>query len=108
MYMSPEQARGKAVDARTDIWAFGCVLYELLTAGKPFPGGTVTDVVAAIISRSLTGRRCPGGPARIRSLLVRCLRKDPAQRLRDIADGRFQIEDALTIRLADTGRDAGG
>ena len=94
--MSPEQARGQAVDTRTDIWAFGCVLYELLTARKPFAGGTVTDVVAAIISREPDWQALPPGtPARIRSLLVRCLRKDPAQRLRDIADGRFQIEDAL-------------
>ena len=64
MYMSPEQARGQAVDTRTDIWAFGCVLYELLTARKPFAGGTVTDVVAAIISREPDWQALPPVPLR--------------------------------------------
>ncbi len=95
-YMSPEQARGKAADKRTDIWAFGCVLYEMLTGRKPFPGETLTDVVAAIISHEPDWQALPPHtPERIRSLIVRCLKKDPAQRLRDIADGRFQIEEVL-------------
>ena len=95
-YMSPEQARGKAADKRTDIWAFGCVLYEMLTGRKPFPGETLTDVVAAIISNEPDWQALPPRtPERIRSLIVRCLKKDPAQRLRDIADGRFQIEEVL-------------
>ena len=95
-YMSPEQARGKAVDERTDIWAFGCVLYEMLTGKKPFPGETVTDIVAAIINNEPDWQALPHRtPERIQSLIARCLRKDPAQRLRDIADGRFQIEEVL-------------
>ena len=94
--MSPEQARGKAVDKRTDIWAFGCVFYEMLTGKTPFPGETVTDTVAAIISNEPDWQALPQRtPERIRSLIVRCLSKDPAQRLRDIADGRFRIEETL-------------
>jgi eukaryotic-like serine/threonine-protein kinase len=96
-YMSPEQARGKAVDKRTDVWAFGCVFFEMLTGRRPFEGETVTDVIAAIISNEPDWRALPAGtPASVRSLIARCLRKDPAQRLRDIADGRFQIEETLS------------
>ena len=95
-YMSPEQARGKAVDKRTDVWAFGCVLFEMLTAQKPFESETLTDTVAAIVKNEPDWRALPHGtPERIRSLIMRCLRKDSAQRLRDIADGRFQIEEVL-------------
>jgi serine/threonine protein kinase/Tol biopolymer transport system component len=95
-YMSPEQARGKAADRRTDIWAFGCVLYEMLTRRKPFPGETLTDVVAAIITTEPDWKAMPPHtPERIRSLVMRCLKKDPAQRLRDIADARFQIEEVV-------------
>jgi eukaryotic-like serine/threonine-protein kinase len=95
-YMAPEQARGKAVDNRTDIWAFGCVLYEMLTGSNPFARETVTDTVAAILNNETDWQALPHGtPIRIRSLIARCLKKDPAQRLRDIADGRFQIEEAL-------------
>ena len=102
-YMSPEQARGRAVDERTDIWAFGCVLYEMLTGKKPFPGETVTDIVAAIINNEPDWQALPHRtPERIQSLIARCLRKDPAQRLRDIADGRFQIEEVLNDPRAST------
>jgi serine/threonine protein kinase/WD40 repeat protein len=95
-YMSPEQARGKAVDKRTDIWAFGCVLFEMLTGQKPFDGETLTDIVAAIVKNEPDWRAlAPGTPAAVQSVIVRCLRKDPVQRLRDIADGRFQIEEVL-------------
>jgi hypothetical protein len=95
-YMSPEQARGKAVDKRTDIWAFGCVLFEMLTGKKPFDGETLTDTVAAIVKDEPDWRALPPEtPASLRSLIARCLRKDPAQRLHDIADGRFQIEEVL-------------
>jgi eukaryotic-like serine/threonine-protein kinase len=95
-YMSPEQARGKAVDKRTDVWAFGCVLFEMLTGRMPFDGETLTDTVAAIVRNEPDWRALPlGTPLLIQSLIARCLRKDPAQRLRDIADGRFQIEDVL-------------
>ena len=95
-YMSPEQARGKGVDKRTDIWAFGCVLFEMLTGQKPFDGETLTDIVAAIVKNEPDWRAlAPGTPAAVQSVIVRCLRKDPVQRLRDIADGRFQIEEVL-------------
>jgi serine/threonine protein kinase len=94
-YMSPEQARGKAVDKRTDVWAFGCVLFEMLTGKTPFEGDTLTDTVAAIVRNEPDLRALPPAtPAAVRSLIGRCLRKDPAERLHDIADARFQIEDA--------------
>ena len=93
-YMAPEQARGHAVDRRADIWAFGCVLYEMLTGGQAFPGATLTDVLAAIVSREPDWDRLPAEtPSRLGSLLRRCLRKDPRERLRDIGDARFEIED---------------
>src|SRR5262245_35621045 len=102
-YMSPEQARGKTADKRTDIWAFGCVLYEMLAGKKPFPVATLTDVVSAIITNEPDWQSLPQRtPGRIRSLVVRCLKKDPAQRLRDIADGRFQIEEVLNEPGAQT------
>ena len=95
-YMSPEQARGKAVDKRADIWAFGCVLYEMLTATPPFKGETVFDTIAAILERepdlSLVPASTPNG---VRLLLRRCLQKEPKHRLRDIADARMEIDDAI-------------
>jgi serine/threonine protein kinase len=95
-YMSPEQARGKAVDTRTDVWSFGCVLFEMLTGRTPFEGETLTDIVAAIVKNEPDLRALPPRtPAALRSVIGRCLRKDPADRLRDIADARFQLEDAL-------------
>ena len=95
-YMSPEQARGKAVDKRTDIWAFGCVLYEMLTARPAFRGETVSDTIAAILEREPDWSALPAQtPASIRRLLQRCLEKDPKRRLRDIGDARLEIEEAL-------------
>jgi serine/threonine protein kinase len=95
-YMSPEQARGKPVDKRTDIWAFGCVLFEMLTARKPFEGETLTGAVAAIVKNDPDWRALPHGtPSAVQLVIARCLRKDPAQRLHDIADGRLQIEETL-------------
>jgi TolB-like protein/Tfp pilus assembly protein PilF len=95
-YMSPEQARGLAVDQRTDIWAFGCVLHEMLTGRTLFLGPTVTDTLAAILEREPAWDTLPDAtPAVIRLLLQRCLEKDPTRRLRDIADARMEIEDAL-------------
>jgi Tol biopolymer transport system component len=95
-YMSPEQARGKAVDRRTDIWAFGCVLYEMLTARPPFFGETAPDTIASILEREPDWDALPTHtPAPIRRLLARCLEKDPRRRLRDIGDARLEIEDAL-------------
>jgi serine/threonine-protein kinase len=82
-YMSPEQARGKAVDKRADNWAFGCVLYEMLTAKPAFPGETTTDILAGVIGKD-PDMTCV--PAEVRRLLKRCLEKDPRKRLRDIGD----------------------
>jgi serine/threonine protein kinase/tetratricopeptide (TPR) repeat protein len=96
-FMSPEQARGKAVDKRTDIWAFGCVVYELLTGHRAFSGETVTDVLANILTLEPDWDALPADtPPRIRDLLGRCLQKDPNRRLRDIGDARIEFEEALT------------
>ncbi len=95
-YMSPEQARGKSLDKRTDIWSFGCVLYETLTGRQTFAGETVSDILAAILGREPDWLALPGTtPPKIRDLLRRCLQKDPARRLRDVGDARIEIEEAL-------------
>ena len=92
-YMSPEQARGRAVDRRTDIWAFGCVVYEMLTGRVTFAGETVSDSIAKILEREPEWSALPATtPASIRRLLLRCLAKDPKKRLRDIADVRIEID----------------
>ena len=92
-YMSPEQARGLPVDKRTDIWAFGCVLYEMLTGRVAFPGETLSDSIAKIIEREPDWSALPAStPAPIRRLLLRCLTKDPKKRLRDIGDVRIEID----------------
>jgi serine/threonine-protein kinase len=96
LYMSPEQARGNEVDKRADIWAFGCVLYELLTGARAFPGDTTTDVLAAVVNRPPDFKALPPAmPPSIRRVLARCLNKDPKRRLRDIGDARVEIEDVL-------------
>ena len=96
-YMSPEQARGKAVDRRADIWAFGCLLYEMLTGVQAFRGETVTDTLAALLKSEPDWSRLPSAtPPHIRVLLRRCLQKDPRQRLRDIGDARISVEEVLT------------
>jgi serine/threonine protein kinase len=85
-YMSPEQARGQSVDKRSDVWAFGCVLYELLTGRPPFGGAIVTDILAAILEREPDWTALPHSvPGAIRRLLQRCLDKDPRRRLHDMA-----------------------
>jgi serine/threonine protein kinase len=96
-YMSPEQARGKAVDKRTDIWAFGCVLYELLTGKQAFQGETVTDIIAKILTGDPDWQTLPPTiPVQISTLLKRCLQKDKTLRLRDAGDARIEIHEALT------------
>jgi len=92
-YMSPEQARGKAVDKRADIWAFGCILYECLTGKRAFSGETITETLAAILKGEPDWQVLPAGmPAKVNDLLRRCLQKDPRERLHDIADARLEIE----------------
>ena len=92
--MSPEQARGQVVDKRTDVWAFGCVLFEMLTGKSPFGGETITDTLARILEREPEWPTLPTEtPASIRTLLGRCLRKDPEKRLHDIADARIEIDE---------------
>ena len=93
--MSPEQARGQIVDKRTDIWAFGCVLYEMLTGGRPFAGKDVTETLAFVITREPDWTNLPAGtPAAVRRLLQRALEKDQRRRLADVADARIELEDA--------------
>jgi Tol biopolymer transport system component len=95
-YMSPEQARGKAVDKRTDIWAFGCVLYELLTGKQAFHGEDVTDILAAVVRAEPDWQALPSAtPMKVRNLLRRCLQKDRKQRFHDAADIRIEIEETL-------------
>jgi eukaryotic-like serine/threonine-protein kinase len=95
-YMSPEQARGKWVDKRTDIWAFGCVLFEMLSGKMAFDGDTVTDTIAAILERDPDWSTLPADtPRAVRRLIQRCLEKDTRQRLRDIGDARVEIEQIL-------------
>lgn len=101
-YMSPEQARGLPVDKRTDIWAFGCVLYELLTGRRAFPGDRVSDVIAKVIERepdydALPEEITPG----LRRLLERCLAKDVHRRLRDIGDAKLEIEETRAAGRGD-------
>jgi serine/threonine protein kinase len=96
-YMSPEQAKGKAVDRRADIWAFGCVLYEMLTGKMAFRGETVTDTLAAVVRAEPDWSQLPvPTPTRVRVLLQRCLQKDPKQRLRDIGDARISLDEVLS------------
>ena len=94
-YMSPEQARGQRVDTRSDVWAFGCVLYEMLTARSAFGRATVADTLAAILEREPDWERLPSNvPLGIRRMLRRCLERDSRRRLHHIADARIEIEDA--------------
>ena len=94
-YMSPEQARGLSVDKRTDIWAFGCVSFEMLTGRTPFAGQTTSDMLAAVLEREPDWSRLPEAlPANIRRLLQRCLEKDSKRRLRDIGDARVELEES--------------
>jgi serine/threonine protein kinase len=95
-YMSPEQAKGKAVDKRTDIWAFGVVLYEMLTGARAFAGDDLADVLSRVLQREpdLT-RLPPQTPPRLQMLVARCLVKDPRQRLRDMGDVGLALEGAF-------------
>ena len=95
-YMSPEQARGKPVDKRADVWAFGCVLYEMLAGKRAFEGETVSDTLAAILrgEPDWSALRAPIS-SKVNELLRRCLQRDPKQRLRDIGDARIALEEEI-------------
>jgi len=94
-YMSPEQARGKAVDKRADIWAFGLVLHEMLTGAPMFQGETVSDILAGVLRAEIDLSGLPAEtPPSVRRLLLHCLRRNPNQRLRDIGDARIEIDSA--------------
>ena len=96
-YMSPEQARGREVDKRTDIWSFGLALFEMLTGKGMFAGKSYTETLAAVIHQEPSLEKLPKGtPRRIRELLERCLRKDPRIRLRDMGDARITIDECLS------------
>ncbi len=98
-YMSPEQARGRPLDKRTDIWSFGCVLYECLGGSRPFSGETTTDMIARILERDPDWNALPPNtPANVRALLRRCLQKDRKERLRDIGDAVIELSDAMSTR----------
>jgi hypothetical protein len=93
-YMSPEQARGKPVDKRADIWAFGVVFYEMLTGEQLFGGETITDTLASVVKDAPDLNKLPPGtPPHIRRLLERCLRKDPNTRMRDIGEARLMLDE---------------
>ena len=96
-YMSPEQAKGKPVDRRTDVWAFGCVLFEMLTRRRAFDGETVTDALAAIIRAEPDWSLLPAStPPGVRQLLHRCLQKDARQRLQAMGEARIVLEEAIS------------
>ena len=96
-YMSPEQARGRTLDKRTDIWSFGCVVFEMLTGRTAFGGETISDTIARVLEREVDWSTLPSNvPSRVRDLLRRCLQKDPNRRLRDIGDARIEIDDLST------------
>ena len=93
-YMSPEQARGLAVDKRTDVWSFGCVLFEMLAGRAAFAGDTIADTIAKVLEREPDWAALPDAtPVQIRRLMQRCLVKDPRQRLRDIGDARLELDE---------------
>ena len=99
-YMSPEQTRGQPVDKRTDIWAFGCVLYEMLAGRPAFARGTVSDTIAAVLEREPDWPALPAGSPAVSRLIRHCLAKDTRLRLRDAGDARLAIEDAMSTATA--------
>ena len=110
-YMSPQQARGQTLDKRTDIWSFGCVLYEMLTGHAAFRGDTLSDTIANVIEREPAWAALPANlPAVLAHSLRRCVRKNPRQRVHDVADVRLAMEDAFetTVTGAPSAPQQGG
>jgi serine/threonine-protein kinase len=106
-YMSPEQARGKVADRRADIWAFGCVVFEMLSGQRTFKGELISDVLASVLKTDPDWQALPvDTPAALRRLLRRCLEKDPKRRLQAIGEARVQIEDLVSGSSDDTDRSA--
>lgn len=104
-YMAPEQAKGKQVDRRADIWAFGCVFFEMLAGKQPFEGETTSDLLAAVIRGEPEWAELPEQtPPAIKRLIRRCLMKDPKQRLRDIGDARIAVEEVMSGGGLDAGK----
>jgi Tol biopolymer transport system component len=102
-YMSPEQAKAKPVDRRADIWAFGCVFYEMLAGKQAFQADSVTETLAAVLQKEPDWSRLPSAtPVHVRVLLDRCLQKDPKQRLRDIGDARISLDEVLSGKAKTT------
>ena len=100
-YMSPEQARGKVADRRSDVWAFGAVLFEMLTGAPPFRGDDMSEVLAGVLKDEPAWTSLPAGvPASVRRLLKRCLEKDPRKRLSAIGDARFDLDDVEGVQPA--------
>ena len=99
-YMSPEQVRGRGLDRRTDIWSFGCMLFEALAGRAPFAAETTSDTLAAVLKEEPDWRALPPAPVSLARLVRRCLRKDPQARLHDIADARLELEEALNESAA--------
>jgi serine/threonine protein kinase len=107
-YMSPEQARGKKVDRRADIWAFGVVLWEMLTGQKLFEGETVSDVLAAVLRAKIDSSALPADtPFSMRRLLKRCLERDPKRRLRDMGDAGLELRESIHGETAERQTDGG-
>jgi serine/threonine protein kinase len=103
-YMSPEQAKGRPADKRSDVWSFGCVLYEMLTGRRAFSGQTATETLAAILEREVDWTRFPAStPTSVRILLRRALERDPKRRLHDIADARLELDDDLRAQTPVSG-----
>jgi serine/threonine protein kinase/Tol biopolymer transport system component len=108
-YMSPEQAKGRPADRRADMWAFGCVLFEMLTGRRVFDGDDVTDFVVAVLSREPDWSRLPATtPPSVERLIRRCLAKDRRQRLADAASARLELDDAAVTSSVTTAPTTGG
>jgi len=99
--MSPEQAKGAVADKRSDLWAFGCVLYEMLTGTRAFDGGTVTETLALVLTREPDWLALPSDvPTVVRTLLEGCLAKDPRKRVADVSVAEFLLEERNALRLS--------